>query len=314
MPNAKCNDPFLNEHTDSLNPNGRVRRAEFKGDLLWCDLVGGCGWLWQLSHLKTDPGIHWNYAKWRFGIALFRCLLSACCLPFFALDIRKLHWILMFVPHQDPQERRDWRHGSLLWRMPFGPSPIHRNATSCAHLSVESKSDFLSWECLRKGRRVLEEQADQQSMRKYQDQVPRVPPGLLFALHKRWSDFAQVFSDLEALPFLHDVWNTDIMMILWNIIAFFLNNYNFYLSRWWLISQLLGNPECAQRAPRQVEDFRFQTLQEAARRQRCHIDWTNRVEPVEVTRAILLYHSNIMGKMVEKHEYLLAYGMAVAYD
>ena len=26
-----CNDPFLNEHTDSLNPNGRVRRAEFKG-------------------------------------------------------------------------------------------------------------------------------------------------------------------------------------------------------------------------------------------------------------------------------------------
>lgn len=31
MPNAKCNDPFLNEHTDSLNPNGRVRRAEFKG-------------------------------------------------------------------------------------------------------------------------------------------------------------------------------------------------------------------------------------------------------------------------------------------
>lgn len=25
------NDPFLNEHTDSLNPNGRVRRAEFKG-------------------------------------------------------------------------------------------------------------------------------------------------------------------------------------------------------------------------------------------------------------------------------------------
>ena len=31
---AQGNDPFLNEHTDSLNPNGRVRRAEFKG-LVW---------------------------------------------------------------------------------------------------------------------------------------------------------------------------------------------------------------------------------------------------------------------------------------
>lgn len=76
MPNAKCNDPFLNEHTDSLNPNGRVRRAEFKGWLWCCDLVGG-RWLLQLSHLSTGPGIHWNYAKWRFGIALFWCLLSA---------------------------------------------------------------------------------------------------------------------------------------------------------------------------------------------------------------------------------------------
>lgn len=28
---AECNDPFLNERTESLNPNGRVRRAEFKG-------------------------------------------------------------------------------------------------------------------------------------------------------------------------------------------------------------------------------------------------------------------------------------------